>query len=705
MLTSIRVSHRGVLGLIFGGKFASSHCYRYFQLLGGYSKLYGNPFSRYLSIIGAKPEKLRLKGSSDSILMRKLEGALKERQLDEAWKTYQDFKRLYGFPGQILVSNLITELSYSTESKCLRRAFDLVLSISTEKKISLHPDLMTKLVLSLARSQIPVRASTIFRLMLEKKNLPSLDVLQTVVLHLVKTQVGTLLAANILGEICDCFQKLNFSKSPQTELTKPNATIFNLVLDACMRFGSPLKGQQIIELMPKIGVVADSQTLVIIARIHEINGMRDELKKFKNYIDAVPVTLIRHYQQFYDCLLSLNFKFNDIDAASALLLDISGRRKSNDSNPTQNGERALHKVCTVSIASDNIKKELRLQFVPVQVNMDSVCKVDGKEEFIMHKNGKFVLSNKGLAMLIIGYKISGRINELSKLLIRIQDMLVSSENSTFCSNLIRFCIHLGWLETAHDILEDLKSENYPVCKDSYTSLLMAYYDKNMFKEAEGLVRQIKRICPDINVSDTMVFSSDISSKSEETRAAFFKEATSFFESDLAASIANSIRLEDRPVFLMVHEYNSSIYFFTKAKMIGDAIMAYRKLQDMNIQPTTSTFFYMICGYSSLGMYREITILWGDIKKRMSNQNTVYNRDLYELLLLNFIRGGYFERVMELIGFMSKNSMYLDKWNYKAEFLMFHRDLYRRLTMSDAKNEVQSRRIEYVQAFRKWVGIS
>ncbi|XP_073276433.1 pentatricopeptide repeat-containing protein At4g17616 [Primulina huaijiensis] len=702
MRTLIRVRHRGVLSLIFGCKFAPSHCFRSFQLLDGYDKLDGNPFSRYLSIVGAKPEKLRLKESSDSILMQKIEGALKEHQLDEAWETYQDFKRLYGFPGQILMSNLITELSYSADSKCLRRAFDLVLSISTVKAISLQPDLMTKLMLSLARAQIPAQASRIFRLMLEKKNLPSLDVLQTVFLHLVQTEIGTLLAANILGEICDCFQKLDSNKSAQTVLTKPSVTIFNLILDACMRFGSPLKGQQIIEMMPKIGVVADSQTVVIIARIHEMNGMRDELKKFKNYIDAVPVTLIRHYRQFYDCLLSLNFKFNDIDAASALLLDICGCCKS---NPIQSGERARHKVCTVSIGSDNIKKGLRLQFVPVQVNMDSVCKVDCREEFIMHKNGKFVLSNKGLAMLIIGYKIGGRINELSKILIQIQDMLVSSENNTFCSYLIRSCIHLGWLETAHDILEDLKSENYPICKDSYTSLLAAYFDKNMLKEAEGLVRHIRRIRPDINVSDTMVFSSDISSKSEETRTSYLKELTSFCESDLAESIAHSIKLEDRSVFPMVHEYNSSIYFFTKAKMMGDAIMTYRKLQDMNIQPTTSTFFYMICGYSSLGMYREITILWGDIKKYMSNQNTVYNRDLYELLLLNFLRGGYFERVMELIGFMSKNSMYLDKWNYKTEFLMFHRDLYRRLTMSDAKNEAQLRRVEYVQAFRKWVGIS
>ena len=70
--------------------------------------------------------------------------------------------------------------------------------------------------------------------------------------------------------------------------------------------------------------------------------------------------------------------------------------------------------------------------------------------------------------------------------------------------------------------------------------------------------------------------------------------------------------------------------------------------DMKIQPTSQTFAFLMCGYSSLGMYREITILWGDIKRFMRSGNLVGNRDLYELLLLNFLRGGYFERVLEVI---------------------------------------------------------
>ena len=95
-------------------------------------------------------------------------------------------------------------------------------------------------------------------------------------------------------------------------------------------------------------------------------------------------------------------------------------------------------------------------------------------------------------------------------------------------------------------------------------------------------------------------------------------------------------------------------------MVGDASMTYRKMQAMKINSTVQTFVNMIYGYSSLEMYRQITMLWADIKMNMGSGNLVVNRDLYEFLILNFLPGGYFDRIMEVIGFMKKRGMYIDK---------------------------------------------
>ncbi|KAL7166971.1 hypothetical protein ACSBR2_037601 [Camellia fascicularis] len=54
--------------------------------------------------------------------------------------------------------------------------------------------------------------------------------------------------------------------------------------------------------MAQAGVIVDAHTIVIISRIHQMNGQRDELKKFKDHIDQVSVALLHHYRQFYDSL-------------------------------------------------------------------------------------------------------------------------------------------------------------------------------------------------------------------------------------------------------------------------------------------------------------------------------------------------------------------------------------------------------------------
>lgn len=645
-------------------------------------KHYLSPSLQHFST-SIKTESICWEGSSHTVLLKKLKVALKNHQVDEAWETYNDFRNLYGFPNQSLMSTLLLELSYSSDPHWLQRACDLVFLIQKEKSDLVRSDFLIRLSLSLARAQMPVSSSMVFRLMLEKESLPPANVLGLIFMHMVKTQVGTYLASNILIELCDRFQHSSANRSASTKPIKPDTMIFNLVLDACLTFGSSFNGQQIIELMAQVGVIADAHTIVIISRIHQMNGQRDELKKFKDHIDQVSVSLVHHYRQFYDSLLSLHFKFNDVDAASGLILDIY---RFNESLNGKKYRKDPQKPCLVPIGSHNLRAGLKIQILPELLQKDSVLKMETKEELLIYKNGKVVLSDKGIAKLILQYKGCGRISELSKLLISIQKKVSSLKEESLCSDVIDACINLGWLETAHDILDDMRLGGTPMGTGSYISLFRAYHERKMFGEAEALLDQNKKAGLVEKLFDEAITVSD-------------------GESDLAKSIIRELEEEGKTVLSVVYEYNSSIYFFWKAKMIGDALNTYRKMQMMKIQPIVQTFFNMVSGYSSLEMYREITILWGDIKRNIENGNLVVNRDLFQLLILNFIRGGYFERVMEVIGYMKEHGMYIDKWMFKIEFLKFHKDLYRSLKASNARTEAQSNRIEHVRAFRKWVGIN
>ncbi|KAJ4957730.1 hypothetical protein NE237_024841 [Protea cynaroides] len=657
------------------------------------------PCFQYFSV-ATEPHRILWKGSSHAILLDKLETALKDHRMDEAWDAFNDFKGLYGFPKYSLVSRLIIELSYSSDSHWLRKAYDLVLLILNERPDLLHHDFLTRLALSLVRAQMPIPASTILRLIMEKGKFLSMDLWRTIFIHLVKTDVGTCIASNILAEICEHFlhRKVvtNVNSSKCSSLIKPDTMIFNLVLDACVRFRSMLKAHQVIELMPQIGAVADAHSIVIIAQIHEMNGQRDELKKYKHHVDGVSVRLLNHYRLFYNSLLSLHFKFNDIDAAAGLVLDLYRHPRTSQRMDRQ-------KPCLVPIGSGNLKMGLRMQVEPELLHKNFVCGVDSQPELINFMDGRLVLSNKALAKLIISFKKDGKVGELSVLLLNIQTELGLSQEVDLRSKVINACIQLGWLETAHDILDDMELSGNPVSSFTYFSLLRAYCKGKMLKEGKALVRQMRKAGLLTDLPDEEVIPTCLS---EESGIYPFdiKLASLIEKSGLAESLARELREEEEATLSLVYKVDSSIYFFCKVKMMEDALKTYRRMQERNIRPTVQTFYNLINGYSSLDMYREITILWGDIRRRLDSGDLKVNRDLQELLLRNFIRGGYFERLMEVINYMIQHDMYIDKWKSKIEFLKFHKDLYRNLKASKAKTEAQKKRLQHVRAFRKWADI-
>ncbi|GMH06626.1 hypothetical protein Nepgr_008466 [Nepenthes gracilis] len=608
-------------------------------------KHHQTPLHRLISS-SIQTKRLCWAGSTHDILLEKLGIALKEHDVEEAWEAFNDFRRSYGFPGVSVVSRMITELSYSCDECWLQKAFELVLTIAKEKSGLLQHDILTRVSLSLSRAQMPIPASRILRLMLHKHNAPPVDVFRSVIMHMVKSEVGTYLASNILIEICDCFHRLNAKKSDLAASIKPGTMIFNLVLDACVKTRLSLKGKQIIELMAQIGTIADAHSIILFACIFEMNGERDELKKFKYYVDQVSIPLVHHYRQFYDCLLSLHYKFDDLDAAAALIADIY---KCWDFRPIRE-HKELAKPCLVPIGSHYLREGLKIQVMPELLQKDSVLLMEGKQELVLFKSGKLALSNKALAQLILRYKRNGRIIELSKLLVSIAKELGLLRDDSLCTDVIDACIYIGWLEMAHDIVDDMESTRAPIPIETYMSLLRAYCRAKMLREAKALVNQIRRAGLLSNMSNDMVLSQCISERACESG----ENDAAIRKFDLAECLVRELKGENT-ICSVVYELNSAMYFFCKAKMIEDALKTYRRMLAMKIQPTVQTFAYLIQGYSSLELYREITILWGDIKRNMEPGYLVITRELYELLLLNFIRA------RELCG--SIVSVVIADWKY------------------------------------------
>lgn len=644
--------------------------------------------------------------SSYEKLLSKLETSLEDNRVDEAWEAFNNFKCLFGFPTQQLVSKLIISCSYTPGVHWLRKAYDLVIVVLEEKPNLLRHETLARVALSLARAQLPVPASKILRVVLEKYSvIPSSDIWSTLFSHLVKTKVGSHLASEILIEICGRYLHrivADGKGSRQGKLVIPSAAMFNLVLDSCARFGSVLKAQQIVQLMSCTGVVADANSIVAFARIYEMIGQRDELKKLKGHIDDAPAILKCHFRQFYDCLLSLHFKYNDLDAAAELLLDLYRCSKSlHSSNALSIESNTPRKPCVFQIGSSNLKTGYKIMVDLEKLPTDFVFDAQSRSGLVLFMDGKLFPTDKAMAKIIYGYVKEGKSRKLSNLLVNMEKETKQREPS-LSSDVIDSCIQLGWFEIAHDILDDLESANVTIRTSSYTSLLQAYCRENMLEESKVLLKQIRRVGHFVNLSDEDVISSFLFEDGTSGRP-----DTRITASDKSSCLVGFLDRETRkgePSCPLIYELNASILFFCKAKMMEDALKTYKLMEERNVQPTVLTFSHLVNGYASLKAYRQITILWGVIRKRLEDTVLPADRDLLECLLLNFLRGGYFERVMEIVNFMLKYKMYTDKWKYKREFLKFHKGLYRNLKQSDARTDAQSKRLEQVRAFRRWVGI-
>ncbi|XP_074589880.1 pentatricopeptide repeat-containing protein At4g17616 isoform X1 [Curcuma longa] len=642
-------------------------------------------------------------GSSYEILLRKFEFSLQDDSLDEAWEAFSNFKRLHGYPEHQLVSKLIASLSYSTNSDWIRKAYDLAVVISKERPDLVRPESFSTLSLSLARHQMPIPASTVLRIMLERGKFAPKDILTTFFLHLVKSQIGSYLAMDLLIEICEYFLNCGLYSRNAVKINriKHSILIFNLVLNSCVRFTCLIKAGQIIEMMARVGAIADANSILIISQIHEMMGERVNLQNLKVHIDRITsASMNNQYCHFYDCLLSLHFMYNDLDAAVELMLDLFQRRKSQHSSTRGSlaETNASQRKCYFHIGSSNLGMGNRITVAPKNLENDFLVAAQRHLGFIHFMDGKLVPSYKFLAKLTNVCVKERMVDKLSNFLINMHKD-IDPGGANLCSDVLHACIMLDWLDAAHDILDDLELAKVSIEASSYLALLNAYSKKNMYKESKILLKQMKKSGLVVSISD-------------EYKCAL--GYASFPISDIKASnslekseLVQFLELENKKYSLeshLIYEFNSSILFFCKAKMMEDALKTLKRMREKNVQPTVLTFNYLVNGYSSLEMYREITILWEDIRRQMECGALSANRDLFDCLLWNFLKGGYFARSMEIIDYMLKNNVYVDKWKYRMEFLNNHKNLYRSLKESSCRTDAQSRRLQHVKAFRKWAGI-
>ncbi|XP_058106167.1 pentatricopeptide repeat-containing protein At1g03100, mitochondrial [Magnolia sinica] len=692
-----------------------------------------------------------------------LGNALDERRFEDAWKFYEQYMLMEGFPRKSILSKLIAGFTESDDRRWLDKAYSLVELVFNEGKHQLlEKECLIYHSFVLARCGLPVPASTILRKIVEFEEFVPITAWSGIIAHMSRTAQGAYLAAELVLEIGHLFKdnRVDPRKKCNRPLLsmKPDTTVFNITLVGCLLFGTARKAEQLLELMPRIGVKPDATSLIIMVHIYERNGRREEIKKLKRYIDEACGLGDFQFQQFYNCLLSCHLKFGDLDSASEMVLEILRKSKEARSSLSAatlvleavgTGGKPSHQKQSSVQAANHIESSFSDEPAFIGSAAPSFLEFSSDKKFSrleaeahesldlllgeLQMQVELVTSDRGIlrpteriyAKLVKAYLEADKLSDLAMFLIRAdkEDGPVSADKSAVV-HVIDACISLQWLDKAHDLLDEMQFAGVRIGSAVYSSLLKAYCKANRAREVTLLLRDARKAGVQIDSScyealiQSRVLQKDTSGAlhlfKEMKEAKISKTGHPEFEmlvkgcaesgeAGLMAKLLEEIKEEQR-ADCGVHDWNSVIYFFCKKRLMHDAQKALKKMKALGHQPNAQTFHSLVTGYAALGgKYIEITELWGEMKALASSSPIKFDQELLDSLLYSFVRGGFFLRANEVVEMMEGEGLFIDKYKYRTLFLKYHRTFYKGKAPK-FQTEAQCKRREAALAFKKWAGV-
>ncbi|XP_061366981.1 pentatricopeptide repeat-containing protein At1g03100, mitochondrial [Gastrolobium bilobum] len=709
-------------------------------------------------------ERILVQAKDPAKVSMEIENGIDGNQLDYSWKLFEQHLHMEGFPRKSVVNKLVTSYVDSLDVQWLGKAYELVEHAIVEgKQDLLEKEVLIYLSFGLAKARLPVPASTILRKMIDMEHFPPVTAWSAVLAHMSQTADGSYLAAELILEIGYLFQnnRVDPRKKSNAPLIamKPNTAAFNIALAGCLLFETTRKAEQLLDMMPRIGVKADANLLIIMARVYERNGRREELKKLQRHIEDAPNLTDIQIRQFYNCLLTCHLKFGDLDSASSMVLEMLRKAKearnslaaakfmigaaeidhnyypgpdsvhslssSKDSDSLENNKPIKNAVLSYEEFSKD-RNFLKLEAESNAALGSLLAKLQMQVDLITTKHGILQPTETIYVKLVKAFLEAGKTKDLAVFLLKAEreDSPFSNDNSALV-HVINSCISFGWLDQAHDLLDEMRLAGVRTGSSVYASLLKAYCRANRAADVTSLLRDARKagIQLDSSSYEAMIQSrvlqqdtqgalqlftemkeARIPKLSQQDYGMMAKSGPETDEAGLMAKLLQEIK-EGQSVDHGVHDWNNVIHFFCKKRLMQDAEKALKKMRSLGHSPNAQTFHSMVTGYAAIGgKYLEVTELWGEMKSLASSISMKFDQELLDSVLYTFVRGGFFIRANEVVVMMEKGNMFVDKYKYRMLFLKYHKTLYKGKAPK-FQTESQINKREAALAFKRWIGLT
>ncbi|CAI8590898.1 unnamed protein product [Vicia faba] len=719
-----------------------------------------NKFFLQTLYISTMAQRILVQAQDPAKVTIEIQNAISANQLHYSWKLLEQHKHMEGFPRKSLFNMVITSYVETLDIEWLEKAYELVHRASeVGRQDLLEKEVLIYLSFGLAKVRLPVMASTVLRKMIDMDHFPPVTAWSAVLAHMSQTAEGSFLAAELILEIGYLFQnnRVDPRKKNNAPLIamKPNTNAFNIALAGCLVFEKSRKAEQLLDMMFRIGVKADADLLITMARVYERNGRRDELMKLQRHIEEASNLTDIQFRQFYNCLLTCHLKFGDLDSASNMVLEMLRKAKEarnslasakflvDAAKIDHNYSPRLHSLSNsedleivkyeqlirnVILSYEEFSKDrnfLKLEAESKAVLGSLSAKLQMQVDLITTVHGILQPTETIYVKLVKAFLESGKTKDLAVFLLKAEreDSPFSNDNSALV-HVINSCISLGWLDQAHDLLDEMRLAGVRTGSSVYASLLKAYCVANRTADVTSLLRDARKagIQLDSSSYEAMIQSRVLE---EDTQGALqlFKEmkearipkvslqcsgmlAKSVTETDEAALMTKLVQeiKDGHKVDCGVHDWNNVIHFFCKKRLMQDAEKALKKMRSLGHSPNAQTFHSMVTGYAAVGgKYLEVTELWGEMKGLASSSSIKFDQELLDSVLYTFVRGGFFIRANEVVAMMEKGKMFVDIYKYRMLFLKYHRTLYKGKAPK-FQTESQLNKREAALIFKRWIGM-
>lgn len=722
-----------------------------------------NKFFLQRLCISSMAERILVQAQDPAKVTIEIQNAINCNQLDYSWKLLEQHKHMEGFPRKSLFNLVITSYVETLDVEWLEKAYELAHRAGEDgRQDLLEKEVLIYLSFGLAKVRLPVMASTILRKMIDMDHFPPVTAWSAVLAHMSQTAEGSFLAAELILEIGYLFQnnRVDPRKKNNAPLIamKPNTNAFNIALAGCLVFEKSRKAEQLLDMMPRVGVKADANLLITMARVYERNGRREELMKLQRHIEEASNLTDIQFRQFYNCLLTCHLKFGDLDSASSMVLEML--RKAKEARNSLASAKFLVDAAKIdhnysprsaSVYSLSYSKDLEIvkddqlirnvivsyeefskdrNFLKLEAESKAVlgslsAKLQMQVDLITTVHGILQPTETIYVKLVKAFLESGKTKDLAMFLLKAEreDSPFSNDNSALVY-VINSCISLGWLDQAHDLLDEMRLAGVRTGSSVYASLLKAYCVANRTADVTSLLRDARKAGIQLDSSSyEAMIQSRVLEEDAQGALQFFKEmkearipkvslqcsgmlAKSVTEKDEAALMTKLVQeiKDGQKVDCGVHDWNNVIHFFCKKRLMQDAEKALKKMRSLGHSPNAQTFHSMVTGYAAVGgKYLEVTELWGEMKGLASSSSIKFDQELLDAVLYTFVRGGFFIRANEVVAMMEKGKMFIDKYKYRMLFLKYHRTLYKGKAPK-FQTESQLNKREAALIFKRWIGM-